>query len=149
VVEVGPGRGALTRSLLDHAGRVVGVELDRALCEQLRAELGARPNWTLLEGDFLRVPVEAFPPGPLKFVGNLPYETGGPMLRRIGIGRAGPQAVVMLQKEVAHRLMAEPGSKSYGPLTLETALRAQVEWVVDVPPDCFLPPPKVQPRSCA
>jgi 16S rRNA (adenine1518-N6/adenine1519-N6)-dimethyltransferase len=151
---VGPGRGVLTRPLLGRCKELTAVELDEKLCALLRAELGADPRFKLIEGDFLAIPDSALPEGPLKFAGNLPYAVGGPILRRIVHRPGWIQAVAMLQKEVALRLLAGPGDEHYGPLGLEMSLRASVDWVSEVPPDCFSPPPKVdsavvvlQPRS--
>lgn len=143
VVEAGPGEGVLTKPLLARCGRLTAVELDERLCERLRRELGGEPRFTLVQGDFLKVPDSAFPAGPLKFAGNLPYQAGGPILRRMLAWPSWTLIVVMLQKEVAQRLMAEPGTRDYGTLTVETALKASVDWVTDVGPECFDPPPKV------
>jgi 16S rRNA (adenine1518-N6/adenine1519-N6)-dimethyltransferase len=144
LIEVGAGRGALTWPLLELGAPLTAVEIDPRLCEGLRAGLGGRPGFRLIEGDFLAVPEEALGPGPFVFVGNLPYDAAGPILRRIVRWPGWRRAVVMVQKEVADRLLAAPGVKAFGPLTVETALWAEVERAFDVPPDAFTPPPKVE-----
>lgn len=143
VVEIGPGRGALTRPLAASGARLFAVELDRALAAGLDSEFAGKPNVTVIEGDFLELPAEALPADPLKFVGNLPYYVTGPILRRILRWPGWTLAVVMVQDEVADRLVAAPGGKAYGPLTLETALRAEAEKIALVRAGAFSPPPKV------
>jgi 16S rRNA (adenine1518-N6/adenine1519-N6)-dimethyltransferase len=143
LVEIGPGRGALTIPLVDAGAALTAVEIDPRLAEALRARLGARPNFQLIESDFLDVPDGSFGAGPLSFVGNLPYNAAGPIIRRVVRWPGWTSAVVMVQKEVADRLAAEPGGKEFGPLTVETALQAEVEPLFDVPPGAFSPPPKV------
>jgi 16S rRNA (adenine1518-N6/adenine1519-N6)-dimethyltransferase len=143
LVEIGPGRGALTIPLVDAGASLTAVEIDPRLAEALRTRLAARPNFRLIEADFLDVPDGSFGSGPLSFVGNLPYNAAGPIIRRVVRWPGWTSAVVMVQKEVADRLAAEPGGRDFGPLTVDTALYAEVEPLFDVPPGAFSPPPKV------
>ncbi len=147
-LEIGPGRGALTRPLAERAGRIIAVELDR----DLFATLGGRlpPNVRLVEGDFLDVDVqeliEAERP-PIRVVGNLPYNVASPILfRLLEEAREGAvlcDATLMLQREVADRLLAGPGDADYGAMSIQVQLMADVERILNLPPGAFRPPPKV------
>lgn len=155
VLEIGPGRGALTEHLLAAGHRVVAVELDPALADALEARErvrdaargGARDDARLLvlRGDFLRLDLAALPPGPLPVVANLPYATGTAILARLVEHPARfPRVVVMLQLEVVQRICAEPGSRAYGSLTVLTALHAVATFGFTVPPRAFKPRPEVE-----
>jgi len=148
VVEIGPGRGALTLPLLRRGDRVVAFEIDAALAEALRVAAGGLPL-TVVTGDALEADVAAAlaqagatPPVPL--VGNLPYESATPMLRAF-VRRPDlfSRLVVMIQKEVADRLVARPRTPAYGFLTLDIGAHAAARRLFDVPPRAFAPPPKV------
>lgn len=142
VLEIGPGLGVLTRALLRTGAEVTAVELDRDLAEFLRER---EPSLRLIEADALVVDLdEAIPEGPAKVVANLPYNVGTQLVIRL-VDRPDKVSsiVVMLQKEVVQRLVAEPGSKAYGSLTVQVAARGQARWLLGVPPDSFFPPPKV------
>lgn len=152
VLEIGPGRGALTERLL--AAPVAGVraiELDRDLLAGLRHRFGDQARLTLIEGDVLRVPLT--PDGAMpatKVVANIPYNTTAPLLGRL-LGtiqrpRRPPfrKLVLLLQKEVAQRLHAGEGSSSFSALSVRIQLLMRCMPVCDVPPRCFQPPPKVQ-----
>ncbi len=148
VVEIGPGRGALTLPLLRRGDRVVAFEIDAALAEALREAAGGHPL-TVVTGDALEADVgvalaraDATPPVPL--VGNLPYESATPMLRAF-VRRPDlfSRLVVMIQKEVADRLVARPRTPAYGFLTLDIGVHAAARRLFDVPPRAFVPPPKV------
>ena len=145
VVEIGPGRGALTRPLLDRGVRVVAFELDDFLAARLRRELEGRPllvrSVDALKADFEGAIVEA---GAVRLVGNLPYESATPMLRAF-VRRPDlfSRIVAMTQKEVAERLVASPRGEGYGYLTIDVGLHAASRRLFDVGPKEFDPPPKV------
>lgn len=148
VVEIGPGTGALTRPLLDRGVRVVAVEADAALAERLSADLSVR-GLAVVTGD-ARVTdpgpalaaAGAAPPLPL--VGNLPYESATPMVRAF-VRRPDlySRLVVMVQREVAERLVAAPGTEAYGFLSVDVAAHASARLLFGVPPRDFSPPPRV------
>ena len=147
-LEIGPGRGALTRPLAARAGRVIGIEIDRDLVGLLTGQ--QIPNLRVIEADFLDIDLaEALRDErhPLRVVGNLPYNVSSPIL--FGLLRAADggglfrDATLMLQKEVADRLIATPCHKEYGVLAIQVALVADVERVFTLPPGAFRPPPKV------
>ncbi len=147
-LEIGPGRGALTRPLAARASGIVAVEIDRDLAAALTAE--ALPHVRVVTGDFLHLDLDealAGERGPLRVVGNLPYNVASPILFRLlaaaDDGRRFSDATLMLQKEVADRLAARPGTADYGSLAIQVALRATVERVLTLPPGAFRPPPKV------
>jgi 16S rRNA (adenine1518-N6/adenine1519-N6)-dimethyltransferase len=155
VLEIGPGRGAITRPLAERAGRLLAVEVDRDLAADLDA--AHLPNVTVVTRDILQVdlaPVIASwlgaPPGPsntIRIVGNLPYNISSPILftlLELAAQTNGVRdALLMLQKEVADRLVARVGTGDYGVLTVLTAVRADVTRVLALPPGAFRPPPKV------
>ena len=147
-LEIGPGRGALTRPLAVRAGRVVAVEIDRDLAAALERQ--AIPNVRVIQSDFLAVNLGAAlasEPRPLRVAGNLPYNVSSPilfmLLRAADDGRVLKDATLMLQKEVAERLVAKPGGKEYGALAIQVATVADVEHLLTLPPGAFRPPPKV------
>lgn len=148
VVEVGPGRGALTRPLLARGIRVVAIEVDPRLAARLREELGG-DDFRVVEADALEVdPATALgeagatPPVPL--VANLPYESATPMVRAFA-RRPGlfSRLVVMVQREVAERICGRPGDDGYGFLSVDLAFHAKARRLFDVPPGDFTPRPKV------
>jgi 16S rRNA (adenine1518-N6/adenine1519-N6)-dimethyltransferase len=143
-LEIGPGHGALTRPLAERARRVTAYEIDRDLAAELRA--AALPNVTIVEGDVLDQPPPAAV-GPQRVAGNLPYNVASPiMFRLIDWTRRGVplvDATLMLQREVADRLLARPGSRDYGVLTVLVGHRASADRVLDLPPGAFRPAPKV------
>jgi 16S rRNA (adenine1518-N6/adenine1519-N6)-dimethyltransferase len=147
-VEIGPGRGALTTPLAERAGKVIAVELDR----DLAATLGPRlpQNVRLVEADFLNVDLPELLQGertPVRVVGNLPYNVASPILFRLldtaDEGRLLRDATLMVQREVADRIVATPGGKDYGATSIQVQLVADVERVLSLPPGAFRPPPKV------
>jgi len=150
VVEVGPGRGALTASLIERVGRIVAIELDPHLAIELR-ERFSRRALCLLERDILRVDLESIageagmaPGSSLVVVGNLPYNISKPIAMKLVRQRASvDRAVLMFQKEVADRLTATPGTKAYGPLTILTGLTYRITRLFDLRPSAFRPRPKV------
>jgi 16S rRNA (adenine1518-N6/adenine1519-N6)-dimethyltransferase len=146
-LEIGPGRGALTRPLAPLVREIVAVEIDRDLATALSGELG---NVRVVQGDFLDVDLDALlahAPTPVRVVGNLPYNVSSPILFKLldaaAEGARFSDATLMLQKEVADRLVAPPGSGEYGTLAIQVGLLADVERVLRLPPGAFRPPPKV------
>jgi 16S rRNA (adenine1518-N6/adenine1519-N6)-dimethyltransferase len=140
VIEVGPGRGALTEKLLRRAARVVAVELDPFLADHLRRKYAAEPRLEVVEADILETDLAQW--GRAAVAGNLPYYISSPILDRT-LRANPPRAVFLIQKEVAERLVAQPGSRDYGFLTVQTALYARARLLFDVKPAAFHPPPKV------
>ena len=141
-LEIGPGRGALTRPLAERAGRVVAVELD----ERLAAELQGRavPRLEVVSGDALRVDLAARVPPGSRLVGNLPYYVSSPLLRRFLELRAHvTDAHLMLQEEVARRVASPPGSRDYGILSVLFAAWAEVDMPLRFAPSDFKPAPRV------
>lgn len=145
VVEIGPGLGTLTRALADVAPRVVSIERDRSLIPVLEELFADAPHVSIVSGDALELeyaPLTA----PLKpaLAGNLPYSITSPLLLALLAQRAsiGP-ATIMIQREVAERLLAEPNTREYGSLTVLFNLHANLEHLFDVPPSAFHPQPKV------
>ena len=142
VVEIGPGRGALTEFLLARAGRVVAIEIDPHLAESLRHRFRNAPGLTVLQADVLQTGLAQW--GPAVVAGNLPYYITSPILERIfSLGPLLRRAIVLTQKEVADRLAAHPGARRYGYLTVLANLFTQPELLFRVPPCAFSPPPKV------
>jgi 16S rRNA (adenine1518-N6/adenine1519-N6)-dimethyltransferase len=154
-VEIGPGHGALTEALCAAAGRVAAFEIDRDLAARLRRD--APENLTIVEGDFLDVDApqvrNALATGgdaalPMRVAGNLPYNIASPILfKLIALYREGLpllDATVMLQREVADRLTASPGTRDYGVLSVLVGHAADLTQLLSLPPGAFRPAPKVQ-----
>jgi 16S rRNA (adenine1518-N6/adenine1519-N6)-dimethyltransferase len=140
VLEIGPGEGALTSLLVDrYPGRVTAIEIDPELAASLRSRFG--DALTVIEGDALEVPL---PTRPFRAVGNLPYNAGTPILRRVIADPNFRRAVFMLQKEVADRLVAKPSTPAYGYLTLYTQVFASAKILMTLEPGSFYPAPKVR-----
>lgn len=147
-IEIGPGPGALTRPLAGRAQSVTAYEIDRDLAAEL--ELNAPPNLTVVQGDFLEREISDFGfqiSETLRVAGNLPYNVASAiMFKLIELHAAGVplvDATLMLQREVADRLVAPPGSKEYGVLSILIGHAADVETVLKLPAGAFRPPPKV------
>ena len=140
VVEIGPGRGALTAKLLKRAERVVAVEVDPYLAGHLRQRFASEPRLELVNADVLETDLGQW--GRAVLAGNLPYYITSPILERVSALNM-PRAVFLVQKEVARRLVALPGEREYGFLTVRLALSADVRMRFDVKPGAFYPPPKV------
>ena len=158
VIEIGPGRGVLTDVLVPRAKRVIGIELDRVLAAQLRMKYATHPNLEVLESDFLTAEFPSMVgrrPGPLHdlrptqaetvdVVGNLPYYiTSDIVLRILELHSNIERAVIMVQREVADRIAAEPGTRDYGLLSATAQLFARVDKLFTLPPGAFSPPPEV------
>ncbi len=140
VVEIGPGKGALTEKLLSRSGRVIAIELDPVLVEYLRQKFEGETRLQVIHADVLRTDLAQW--GPVPIAGNLPYYITSPILEK-SVRAGAPRTVFLIQKEVAQRLVAGPGSRDYGYLTLQTALFADTKLLFDVKPGAFKPPPKV------
>lgn len=146
VLEIGPGRGALTERLLKSgAEAITAVELDRDLVAGLRQRFGADDRFTLVEGDALAVPL----PTGGKVVANIPYNITGPLLERL-VGRLDrpldepyDALVLLVQQEVGERIRARAGSSAFSALSVRMQLLARCSTVCPVPPRSFSPPPKV------
>jgi 16S rRNA (adenine1518-N6/adenine1519-N6)-dimethyltransferase len=146
VVEIGPGRGALTEPLLEGAARVVAVEFDRELMTLLRRRFGGREDFTLIEADALDVDFCAAiePAASARIVANLPYNISTAILQRLAEQRrCVTEMVLMLQREVVERITAPPGSSERGYLTVLVEAFCETEALFDVPPEAFRPVPKV------
>lgn len=145
VVEIGPGRGALTEHLATSGAKLSVVEIDRDLI----AALPQNPWWgthcELHPGDALKLDFGQLQPQPLRIVGNLPYNISTPLL--FHLLKASDSILdmhLMLQKEVVQRLCAQPGTAAWGRLSVAAQMRAQMQLLLDVPPHAFFPAPKVQ-----
>ena len=147
-LEIGPGQGALTRALAPRVRQIVAVEIDRDLAYALPGRVP--DNVRVISGDFLSIDLNdalRAERQPLRVAGNLPYNVASPILfRLLGDAEEGTRfrdATIMLQKEVADRLVARAGSAGYGTLALQAGLAADVERVLTLPPGAFRPAPKV------
>ena len=145
VVEIGPGRGAITELLAERAGRLIAVELDNVLAAGLEHRFGEKltvRRQDVLRFDFTTAAAEAG--GKLLVVGNLPYYITSPILMHLaGAAAAIERAIVMTQREVADRVTAEPGSREYGLLTVAMRLYGRTQSLFTLPPGAFSPPPDV------
>lgn len=144
VLEIGPGRGALTDLLAERAGRLIAIEYDRALAAILRERYARRSNVLVAEADVLEVSLGELAAGPYVLVGNVPYYITTPILFHALVPPRAERAVYLVQREVAQRLSASPGSKEYGALTVNVAAVARAETLFGVPAGAFSPPPKVE-----
>lgn len=145
VIEIGPGVGSLTRALLEAAGKVTAVEIDKDLIPILKDELSGYDNFELIEGDVLKTDLRAVAGDHrVKVVANLPYYVTTPILLRLLEDDFPWESItIMIQKEVALRLNAGPGTKDYGSLSVLVAYYAETEMVRLVRPESFIPKPKV------
>jgi 16S rRNA (adenine1518-N6/adenine1519-N6)-dimethyltransferase len=144
VIEIGPGRGALTEHLRQRAGRVIAVELDRALAALLRERYVGDDRVTIVERDVLETDLGELAGGPYALVGNVPYYITTPIIFH-ALERPRPsRAVFLVQREVAERMAAPPGGKEYGALTVNLQALARPEMLFTVPAGAFHPPPKVE-----
>lgn len=144
IIEIGPGEGVLTAPLLESGAHVIAVELDRDLASTLPERLGFPGNLEVIQADILRVDPAALASGTVRVVGNLPYNISTPVLFHLF---ASPADIVdmhfMLQKEVVDRLVAAPGSRQYGRLSVMAAFHCEMQGLFTVSPGAFRPPPKV------
>ena len=159
MLEIGPGRGALTSLLARRARRLIAIEIDRVLAAQLRMNFSQEPNVEIIEGDVLAIdfhtlfgpkpgstrPGMNHEPVPARVVGNVPYFiTSDILLRLFEFRQYFETIVLMVQREVAERLAAAPGRSEYGLLSATAQLYARVEELFTLPPAAFSPPPKVE-----
>jgi len=159
VLEIGPGRGALTSLLASRSRRLISIELDRVLAAQLRMKFSNAPNVEIIEGDILAIdfhtlfgpkpgasrPGLVHKPEPAHVVGNIPYYiTSDILLRIFEFRQYFSTIVIMVQREVADRITARPGGSNYGLLSATAQLYANVEKLFTLQPGAFSPPPKVQ-----
>jgi 16S rRNA (adenine1518-N6/adenine1519-N6)-dimethyltransferase len=144
VLEIGPGRGALTDLLVGRAGRLVAIEYDRALAALLRERYANRPRVEIVQADVLDVALGDLAGGPYVLVGNVPYYITTPILFHALAPPRAERSVYLVQREVAERLDAAPGSKAYGALTVNVGALARAEILFGVPARAFSPPPKVE-----
>jgi 16S rRNA (adenine1518-N6/adenine1519-N6)-dimethyltransferase len=144
ILEIGPGRGALTGRLLGDGRPLAAVELDAGACRLLAERFGGAPHFTILHGDAAAVDL---PAGPFCVVGNLPYNAATAILTRFLLGPktcpSWERMVLMFQLEVGQRLLGGPGEKAYGPLSVLTKTVADVRTLLKLGPGSFSPPPKV------
>ena len=149
VLEIGPGIGCLTEQLAQSAGRVVAVELDAALLPVLAETLAAYSNVEIIHGDILKIDLPSLVRehfgGLLRPIvcANLPYNITTPVLTRLIDSGLFAQITVMVQREVARRITAHAGTSDYGAFSAYIAYHTEPEFLFDVPPDCFVPAPKV------
>jgi 16S rRNA (adenine1518-N6/adenine1519-N6)-dimethyltransferase len=158
VLEIGPGRGVLTSLLAKRVRRLIAVELDRVFAAQLRLRFGMFSNVEVIEADILSIDFDSlfgpkpglrrpgieFRPEPVKVIGNLPYYiTSDILLRLFDYSKYFETIVILVQREVADRIAAKPGSSDYGLLSATAQLYARVEKLFTLPPGAFAPPPKV------
>jgi 16S rRNA (adenine1518-N6/adenine1519-N6)-dimethyltransferase len=158
VLEIGPGRGAITSLLARRARRLIAVELDRVLAAQLRLKFGMSRNVEVIEADILSIDLDSLfgpkpglgrpgidlKPEPSRVVGNLPYGiTSDILLRLFEYAKYFDTIIIMVQREVADRIAAKPGGSEYGILSATAQLFARVEKLFTLPPGAFNPPPKV------
>ena len=149
VLEIGPGIGTMTQYLAERAGSVVAVEIDKALIPILEETLQDYDNVTVINDDILKVDInrlveEKNGGRPIKVVANLPYYITTPIIMGLFESRVPLKSItIMVQKEVADRMQVGPGTKDYGALSLAVQYYAKPEIVANVPPNCFIPRPKV------
>ncbi len=142
VIEIGPGRGALTRHLLPRTGELHTIELDAELALYLRSKLGAEPKLHIHEGNVLNADLARW--GPAVIAGNLPYYITSPIVQKfLDLDRRFDTAVLLMQQEVADRVLATPGTRDYGYLTVAAQMICEVDLICKVSPEAFRPPPKV------
>ena len=153
-IEIGPGMGALTEALVERAGKVIAIELDRELIPILHAKFFDQPNLEIIEADVLQVDMKSLIAGSLLpdgrkpskccVLGNLPYYITTPIIMGLLESELPAESItVMVQKEVAECMASGPGGKDYGVLSLSVAYYADCVYVRDVGPECFRPQPKV------
>ncbi|NOZ70161.1 MAG: ribosomal RNA small subunit methyltransferase A [Deferribacteres bacterium] len=143
VVEIGPGLGTLTRFLSERAGRVIAIEIDRRLIERLRENLAARENVEIITADALSFPYETIE-GTFRVVANIPYNITTPLIFRLLQYREKiPSMTLLLQKEVARRIVASAGTREYGALSISVQLYTEPALKFTVSRKAFSPPPEV------
>lgn len=147
VLEIGPGKGALTKHLIEKSRRVIGVEIDKALCNYLIKRFTLNENLEIVNQDFLKIDFENIIPTDtkIKVIGNLPYQITSPALALLLENRKRiKSAVLMVQKEVAQRICAQPGTKNWSPLSIGIQLYSDPQILFKLKPSSFRPSPKVE-----
>ncbi len=143
IIEIGPGRGALTDILARRDNPLVAIEIDRALSEQLRERYASNSRVRIIEGDVLQTDIAALANGSFVVVGNVPYYITTPIIFNILRAPFPRHAVFLVQLEVAERIVADAGSRTYGALSVNVQAIATAEILFEVPGTAFRPPPKV------
>jgi 16S rRNA (adenine1518-N6/adenine1519-N6)-dimethyltransferase len=144
VVEVGAGRGSLTDILVERSGRVIAVEIDRALAKQLGERYAGRSNVQVVQGDVLETDLHALAGPDFLLIGNVPYYITTPIVFKALEVPIPRRSVFLVQREVAERMAASADTEAYGALSVNVAAVARVELVMTVPASAFQPPPKVE-----
>lgn len=144
VIEIGPGRGALTAQLLERAGTVIAIEVDRDLAPLLAERWKDEPRFRLVEGDVLQQDLGALAAGPYLLAGNVPYNITTPILFHAMRRPRPARAIYLVQREVADRIVAPAGSEAYGALSVNVQALAHAELLFGVAARAFTPPPKVE-----
>jgi 16S rRNA (adenine1518-N6/adenine1519-N6)-dimethyltransferase len=143
VIEIGPGRGSLTDILIERSGRVIGVELDRALAEKLRERYRDRTNVEIVQGDVLETDLHTLGASDFLLIGNVPYYITTPIVFKALEPPIPRRSVFLVQREVAERMAAAEDTDAYGALSVNVSVVATTQQVMSVPPSAFKPPPKV------
>jgi 16S rRNA (adenine1518-N6/adenine1519-N6)-dimethyltransferase len=142
VIEIGPGKGALTDHLLKHTAHVVAIEIDPVLVQYLRSKYRDEARVEIVEADVLKADLAQW--GRASVAGNLPYYITSPIVEKVlALREHIMQVLFLVQREVAERITAPPGSRDYGYLSITTQFYAQAETLFTIPPAAFRPPPKV------
>jgi 16S rRNA (adenine1518-N6/adenine1519-N6)-dimethyltransferase len=147
VLEIGAGKGALTKHLLKKATKVIAVEIDKRLCQHLERTFPERENLVLINQDVLKIDFGRLTDqeGHFKVIGNLPYQITSPLLSLLLENREYiPLSVLMVQREVARRICAQPGNKDWSPLSVSVQLYSEVKTLFSLKPASFFPPPQVE-----
>jgi 16S rRNA (adenine1518-N6/adenine1519-N6)-dimethyltransferase len=144
VVEIGSGRAELTELIRPRAGRLIAIEIDRALAANLRGRYANVPNVTVVEGDVLAMDLPALAGGPFVLAGNVPYYITTPILFQALRPPRPERALFLVQREVADRVTAKPSTSAYGALSVNVQVVAKPELLFTVPASAFRPPPKVE-----
>ena len=145
LVEIGPGKGALTQALISRGARdFFAIEIDPAMVTYLKKTLPAAANIHLIEQNFLETDLSFLPKVPTEFVSNLPYESAADILDKVLAWPYFKTAVFMFQKEHSLKIRARAGDEFYGPLSIFSQLRARINPICKVGRSCFAPPPKVE-----
>jgi 16S rRNA (adenine1518-N6/adenine1519-N6)-dimethyltransferase len=142
VIEIGPGRGALTRHLLPRTDELHAIEIDPSLADYLHSRFSGEAKLHIHRSDVLRTDLAQW--GAAAIAGNLPYYITSPIVEKfLALDARFPVAVLLMQREVAERILAGPGTRAYGYLTVAVRLVCDVQLVAEAPPAAFVPPPKV------
>ena len=143
IVEIGPGKGALTQYLLSRTPRLVAIEIDQVLVHYLQQKFRDAENLAIINNDVLKTDLAQW--GPVAVTGNLPYYITSPIVERVlSLGPLLQRAVFLVQREVAERMSAVPGTRDYGYLSVQVQLLAEPKILFHVAPGAFRPPPKVE-----